>query len=1005
MTIGPIQFDQPAWLLLAPALIAVAWLIARKAIAGLSPALRRTAFGIRAFLITLIVVALAAPSWRKGVDDVAVLVVLDMSESMPSGFDRAAARYIEETSRRAQQNDRLGLVLTASKPLVADLPSSLVRTIEPVYQQAADATDLAAAVRLATAVLPQDAAPRIVVISDGNETEGGLLAAAEAAKAAGVVVDVLPVTYDIAREVVVDQIIAPANARRGQTVNLRFAITATRPTVGRLSLFSGDIPIDLDPDAPGDAYEITLDEGVNVPSIPVTLPARGAQRFRAVFEPLDATHDAIADNNTAEAVTFVTGEGRVLLYADAPEQHAPLIQALADSGLEVDVRQTPADFTSLVDLAGFDAVILAGTESYGFSLKQQDELRAYVHDIGGGLVVIGGPDALGAGGWIGSPLADALPLKLDPPQQQQHLRGALALIMHSCEMPEGNYWAQQTGIAAINALTRLDLVGVLEYSWNMGGAGWAFPLQEKGDGSAPIRAINSLSMGDMPDFVSAMQLALTGLKNVEAGHKHAVIFSDGDPSGPGSGLVQQFIDAGISISTICVFPHGMGNDVAKMQSIATATGGNFYFINNRALTAQLPQIFIKEAQTVLRALIWEGDPSSAVITAPSESLRGVGSLPPYSGYVVTTPREGLSLVTAQTHQGDPLLAQWQHGLGRAVVYTSDAASRWNADWTAWQGFRSFWEQHVRWAMRPTGSANLNIVTQQQGDSTRVIVEALDPSGEPLNFASFRGRVVGPTGESVPVELRMTAPGRYEGAAATPGAGVHTLNLQYDASGSMAADDTPESRAQLADRGSIQAAIVKPQAAERRTLTSNASLLERVAQSSGGRVLTGDPANDDLFAREGLPRAVATRSIWLPLALLALGVFLVDVAVRRVRIDRESIAALAQRFTRREHARSEAQVGALRTAREKARERTSGEDKPSPSKQTSRKFEAAPDAPVSDEVQLDTAKPASRTPDLAAPKEATSDDENMSRLLKAKRRAQQSREQNPDHRSIDDDQTT
>src|SRR5690606_7307320 len=184
--------------------------------------------------------------------------------------------------------------------------------------------------------------------------------------------------------------------------------------------------------------------------------------------------------------------------------------------------------------------------------------------------------------------------------------------------------------------------------------------------------------------------------------------SDGDPSGPGAGLVQQFIDAGVSISTVCVFPHGMGNDVTKMRSIAQATGGNFYFINNKALTAQLPQIFITEAQTVLRALIWEGDPVARAHTAPSETPRGVGSLPPYSGYVVTTPREGLSLVTAQTQQGDPLVAQWQHGLGRAVVYTSDATSRWNTDWTAWPGYASFWEQHVRWAMRPTGSANLNV---------------------------------------------------------------------------------------------------------------------------------------------------------------------------------------------------------------------------------------------------------------------------------------------------------
>jgi hypothetical protein len=371
--------------------------------------------------------------------------------------------------------------------------------------------------------------------------------------------------------------------------------------------------------------------------------------------------------------------------------------------------------------------------------------------------------------------------------------------------------------------------------------------------------------------------------------------------------------------------------------------------------------------------------------------------------VVTTARDGLSLITAQTHQGDPLLAQWQHGLGRSVVFTSDATSRWSAPWTGWSGFQSFWEQHVRWAMRPTGNANLNVITQVDGDRTRVIVEALDASGEPLNFAAFRGRVVAPDGTSAPVDLRMTAPGRYEGSAPTDGAGVHTINLQYDTAGSLQA--TPGSREQLADRGSVQAAIVKPPAAERRTLTSNAALLQRVAQATGGRVLTGDATVDDLFSRESMPRALASRSIWLPLALLALGVFLTDVAIRRVRIDRESLAGLAQKFTRRERDKSEAQVGALRAAREKAKERTS--QPATPAQTAARKFEApAPTLSKSatpDEVQLDTAKPAFK-PDLAPAQESASSDEDggMSRLLQAKRRAQQSRIQNPDHRSIDAD---
>lgn len=1003
VTIGPIQFDQPWWLVLAPALVALAWMIGRRGISGLSPGLRRTAFALRSLLILMLVATLAEPSWRKRVDDVGVVVVMDVSESMPSGADRSIARYLETVSERARPDDRLGVVLTASTPLVAELPGATVRSVEPVYDHARDATDLASGVRLATAVLPQEAAPRIVVVSDGNETEGGLLAAAEAAKAAGVVVDVLPVTYDIEREVVVDQVIAPANARRGQTVNLRFAITATRPTRGKLSLFAGDIPIDLDPDAPGSSYEISLDAGVNVPTIPVTLPVSGAQRFRAVFDPIEDADDAIAENNAAEAVTFVSGEGRVLLYADLPDEYAPLVDALTRSGLEVDVRPTPADFASLVDLAGFDAVVLAGTESYGFSHKQQDDLRAYVHDIGGGLIVIGGPNALGAGGWIGSPLADALPIKLDPPQEQRTLMGALAIVLDasgSMSSPVGTV-SQQTvaneaAVAAVRTLTVSDEVMVLAFD---SVTRVIVPLARNSNPETTIRAIRGIGPGGGTNLYPALARAAIELENSSARSKHIVVLSDGQTMGDpaqGRAAAMRVRQLGGTLSTIAV---GQGADVQMLEDLATLGGGRFFPLTTERLARTLPAVFVRDVQTALRTLIWEGDPSSPALSAQSEALRGVGGLPPYTGYVVTTAREGLSLITAQTHQGDPLLAQWQHGLGRAVVFTSDATSRWNPSWTAWSGFQSFWEQHVRWAMRPTGNANLNVITQVDGDRTRVIVEALDASGEPLNFAAFRGRVVAPDGASAPVDLRMTAPGRYEGSAPTDGAGVHTINLQYDAAGTF---DNAGSREQLADRGSVQAAIVKPPAAERRTLTSNAALLERVAQTTGGRVLTGDATVDDLFSRESMPRALASRSIWLPLALLALGVFLTDVAIRRVRIDRESLVALAQKFTRRERDKSEAQVGALRAAREKAKERTT---QPTGAQAAATKFEApAPsrsslEAP--DEVQLDTATPAFR-PDLAATQEAASSDEEggMSRLLQAKRRAQQSRIQNPDHRSLD-----
>src|SRR5690606_31038557 len=121
----------------------------------------------------------------------------------------------------------------------------------------------------------------------------------------------------------------------------------------------------------------------------------------------------------------------------------------------------------------------------------------------------------GAGGWIGSPLADALPIKLDPPQKRQLPRGALTLIMHSCEMPEGNYWGAQTALAAVNNLSRLDLAGVIEYTWQNGDQ-WIHPLQEVGSKSAIRRAINNLSFGDAPSFQTMMTLAIPDMEKADA---------------------------------------------------------------------------------------------------------------------------------------------------------------------------------------------------------------------------------------------------------------------------------------------------------------------------------------------------------------------------------------------------------------------------------------------------------------------------------------------------------
>ncbi|MBC7834095.1 MAG: hypothetical protein H7Y88_03220 [Phycisphaerales bacterium] len=1022
MHVGPIEFERPVWLILIPVLVAAAVWMARQSLSGLGSRTRRVALFIRLLVITLLACVMARPSWREEATNVAVTAIVDASRSIPLGLQGQAEAYLAAAAQGAKPGDDMGRVATGRDALVQMLPGPPGAVTDKQQVPDREATNLAEGVRLSMAVMPPDKANRIVIASDGNETDGSLMVAAEAARAAGVPIDVLPLRYTNEREVVMERLIAPASARMGQPVNLRVLLNATKATQGRLSLLMGGEPVDLDSDGSGVAQLVQLDAGVNPLTVPVMLARAGPQRFEAIFEPVPGDDgnvgDTIEQNNRALAVTFVSGEGRVLLVTENTEDSSHLAAVLDEARIGTDVMAPSEVPSELVDLSLYDAVVLVNVPSYSFSRQQQENLRAYVHDLGGGLVMTGGPESFGAGGWIGSPLADALPVKLDPPQKRQMPRGALVLIMHSCEMPEGNYWGKKTALAAIDNLSSQDLAGVVEYKWDAGGDAWAHELEQINDGGSHRRAINNLSFGDAPSFASMMQLAIGPLEKAAAGQKHAIIISDGDPSPPSQALLQRYINAKVSISTVMVFPHSEGGGYETvMRNIATATGGNFYKITTAGKLKSLPDIFIKEAQTVKRSLIWEGSPFSPTVSGLSDPMRGMLSgVPPISGYVVTAEREGLSQVTLRGVENDPILASWQYGLGKSVAFTSDAATRWAPDWVSWGKYRAFWEQHVRWAMRPGGSADIRVSTVDKGDTTAIVVEALEPTGERLDFVRFQGRVVNPDGSASPVELRQTGPGRYEGQIESSKQGSYVVSLRYDAPPAMGPDGAAAPEGTPARTGVVQAAVSRPFADEYRALKDNYALLEQVAKKTGGRVLGADATQADLFSRTGLTMPVALAPIWLQLAMIAIGVFLMDVAVRRVRIDIPGMIAAARRAaSRRKLEAAGKQMGGLQEARKRAREEMEERGQPSvvgggrggAGRGSSAEFEtvslgepvmAGAKFEASDDELARAAKAGIRAVEAVRPAarkamgDAAEGAGGMNRLLKAKQRAREGLEQ-------------
>ncbi|MCU0916654.1 MAG: VWA domain-containing protein [Planctomycetes bacterium] len=899
---------QPWWLVVGLVIVPMIWL-ARRNLAALGTGRRTMALVLRVLAVLILVVLLARPMLVKESRRATVIAVVDRSQSIPAPLGEAALDYLSHAVAVGRGVNQLAVVDVAETASISKLPSGDTTLRRRNTMLTGQQSRLASGIEMALAIAPPDTAMRIVLLSEGNETQGDLKEAARTAAANGIPIDVLPLEYRYESEVLFKRLAAPLRARSGQTISLRFVLNSTAAVRGKLLLTLNGEPVDLIPEGPEVAAPVELTEGTNVKTISLPVGTRGIHNFQAVFLPDDPQQDRIAENNRASAMTYVAGPGHILVV-DADDTSArSLLQALRATDMAVrylPASALPDDLALLIDT---DAIVLANVDCGSLTFAHQEMLCRYVKDLGGGLIMTGGPNAFGAGGWIGSPVAEILPVDLDPPQKKQLPKGALVLIMHACEMPQGNYWGKKVAMAAVGTLSRLDLVGILSYNWSRTGD-WVYDLQPVGDRDKVVGAIEQMQMGDMPSLHDHLQMAHDALVRCDAGQKHVIVITDGDPTPPSQQLLTQLSDARITCTGVCIFPHTPGSKV-NLQQMAVATGGRYYDVTD---PATLPQIFIKEAQVVRRSLILEEPFTPQVTFGLSEILRGVAlPLPTLNGHVLTGPKGGLNQLVLATHQADPLLATCQAGLGRCVAFTSSADSRWAGPWLQWGDFARFWEQVVRWAGRPAQSTECEIATDTQGQEATVRVEALDAQGKSLDLAAVEGQVLTPEMKSEPLQLAQTGPGQYAGRFKVSASGSYIVNLRYRKAG-------PEGASGLAN-----AIVTVPFAPEFRDLSDNAPLLREVSRITGGRVLSlvSDPNDVNLYDYAGLKFPQTYLPLLRPLMLAWLAVFLLDVAVRRVAVDvRAALRRARAWLTRTARQEQDQVISRLQARRQKLREQWS-----------------------------------------------------------------------------------
>ena len=226
-----------------------------------------------------------------------------------------------------------------------------------------------------------------------------------------------------------------------------------------------------------------------------------------------------------------------------------------------------------------------------------------------------------------------------------------------------------------------------------------------------------------------------------------------------------------------------------------------------------------------------------------------------------------------TARDDPLLAQWQYGLGRSVAWTSDATGRWAKDWIAWPGFNRFFSQLVSWTFPGEETGGIEATFESSaGDASLLHVESVEADGSPRDFYSTSAVVVGPDLEPRTVDLVQVAPGVYEAPLGEMEPGAYAVRITQTRPGSSPLGRT--------------VGLVAPASAEYRVLGANGPVLDALRTAGGGTAIATplDPWRHDLSATDRFTE------LWPVLLVLALLLWPLDIALRRLSLGRREFAA-------------------------------------------------------------------------------------------------------------------
>lgn len=811
---------------------------------------RARLFALRLAALLLLVVALAQPYAARANAGSSIVFAIDRSASISPGGQQRELTWVRSALANVPDTVHASIVPFAGDASLIRLPAHASSLPLPA-PASPGTTNIENGLGLALA--PASGGSRIVILSDGEQTVGDATAAAARAATEGIHIDAVDprVLRTVSIDAAITRLQAPSGVHEGDSLPLFFTVRSSVRASASVTLSQDGHP--------RGSETVRLQPGDNPYLLRLTAGKPGWHSYGLAVS-MDG--DAVPQNNRLDTVTDVGSPPRVLVASTSRASAGQLVTLLRRHGITVTlgaVRSLPRVATGY---GHEDGVILDDIPADALRRRQVAALDEAVRRNSLGLFVLGGRHSLTLGHYSLAPLERLLPVLSVPPGSLRPGNVALQLVMDrsgSMNNLAGNVpkieMAQAAADIAINFAARYkDQLGVTSFDQV---PHTLIPLQPvgKSDNARRMHAIvNHMTADGGTDIYAALKAGARQVLTSKATFKHIILMTDG-VSNPAhyAPLIRTLRAEHVTLSTV-----GLGSDadIPLLKRLARAGSGRFYYTAN---ASQLPHIFAKEVRLSAGPVKVTGAiPVSLAAGSPVvRDLRGSG-LPDVHGYPATTLKSGAvaALVAHSSgRQNDNILAQWQYGLGRVLVWTPGTDSSWAGNWLTKQP--GFWNDAARWIDRAAPPSILTPTVSESGTSPALTIDTVNENGAMNNLARLEATIVSPNNKKRSIMFTQTAPGQYSAGLGSGHEGVYHV----------AVTDL--------QRGTRQISLVAAPYPPEYTLTApNTALLTRLTEISGGHMLESPAAlGNELTSGAG------TVALWWPIALVALLLACVDMAWR------------------------------------------------------------------------------------------------------------------------------